>query len=179
MVMEKRWYVVHTYSGYENKVKSAIEEVIKKKSLQDRIFRVLVPAENVTNLKKGVRVVTSRKFFPGYVLVEMEMNEETWHIIKNIPKVTGFLGGTKTPSPLRNEEIEKILYQESTGVSRARLKDRFTKGEAVRIVDGPFENFSGVIEEVNMEKEKVKVMVSIFGRSTPVEFEFLQIEKIT
>lgn len=177
--MVKKWYVVHTYSGYENKVKLAIEELIKKQTLLDKVARVLVPSENVTNLRKGVKVTTSRKFFPGYVLVEMEMDDETWHIIKNIPKVTGFLGDSKNPSPLRNDEVEKILNQSVTGTSKSKLKDRFTKGEAVRVIDGPFENFSGVVEEVNMEKEKIKVMVSIFGRSTPVEFEFLQVEKIT
>ena len=177
--MEKKWYVVHTYSGYENKVKLAIEELIKKQTLMEKVSRVLVPSENVTSLRKGVKVTTSRKFFPGYVLVEMEMDDETWHIIKNIPKVTGFLGDSKNPSSLRKDEVEKILNQSSTGTSKSKLKDRFTKGEVVRVVDGPFENFSGVIEEVNMEKEKIKVMVSIFGRSTPVEFEFLQVEKIT
>ena len=177
--MAKKWYVVHAYSGYENKVKLAIEELIKKQTLLDKVSRVLVPSENVTNLRKGVRVTTSRKFFPGYVLVEMEMDDETWHIIKNIPKVTGFLGGSKNPSPLRNDEIDKILNQSVTGTSKSKLKDRFTKGEAVRVVDGPFESFSGVVEEANMEKEKIKVIVSIFGRSTPVEFEFLQVEKIT
>ncbi|OGL44134.1 MAG: transcription termination/antitermination factor NusG [Candidatus Schekmanbacteria bacterium RBG_16_38_11] len=177
--MAKKWYVVHTYSGFENKVKAAIEELVKKQHFEEKIFRVLVPSENVTNLRKGVKVVTSRKFFPGYVLIEMELDEDTWHIIKNVPKVTGFLGGSKTPASLREEEIDKILNQEVAGVSRSKLKDRFTKGEAVRIIDGPFENFTGVVEEVNMEKERVKVMVSIFGRSTPVEFEFLQVDKIT
>jgi len=147
--MAKKWYVVHTYSGYENKVKSAIEELVKKHNLQEKIFRILVPSENVTSLRKGARVVSSRKFFPGYVLVEMVMDEETWHIVKNVPKVTGFLGGIRTPSPLRDEEVEKILNQATTGISSSKLKERFVKGEAVRVIDGPFENFTGVVEEVN------------------------------
>lgn len=177
--MEKRWYVVHTYSGYENKVKSTIEEVAKEQGLSEQIVRVLVPAENITSLKKGVKKVTTRKFFPGYVLVEMELNENTLRLIKNIPKVSGFLGSQTEPSPLRKDEVAKIIEQEVSGTPSAKMKRKFSKGDAIRIIDGPFENFTGTIEEVSLEKERVKVMVSIFGRATPVEFEFLQIERIS
>jgi len=194
--MAKKWYVVHTYSGYENKVKMALDELLREskesdkqedKLFSEKIGEILVPAENITSLKKGVKKVTSRKFFPGYVLIEMDLGnsiedparKEILQIIKNIPKVSGFLGSQNEPSPLTGKEVERIIEQKETGTQASKMKRKFSKGDAVKIVDGPFDGFTGHVEELNPEKERAKVMVSIFGRATPVEFDFLQIERIT
>ncbi len=194
--MAKKWYVVHTYSGYENKVKIALDELLREskesdkqedKLFSEKIGEILVPAENITSLKKGVKKVTSRKFFPGYVLIEMDLGnsiedparKEILQIIKNIPKVSGFLGSQNEPSPLTGKEVERIIEQKETGTQASKMKRKFSKGDAVKIVDGPFDGFTGHVEELNPEKERAKVMVSIFGRATPVEFDFLQIERIT
>ena len=171
------WYVVHTYSGFEQKAKLALEEKIKSSGKQDLIREVLVPSETVVEMKRGVKKTTSRKIFPGYILVQMELNDEAWHLIKSVPKVTGFVGGSKEPSPVPDEEVARITRQISEGTLKPKPKVTFEKGESVRVVDGPFTNFNGMVDEVKPEKGKVKVLVSIFGRSTPVELDFMQVEK--
>lgn len=176
--MAKQWYAVHTYSGFEGRVKASIEEKIKSLNLEEKITHVLVPTEDVVELKEGKKRVSTKKFFPGYVLVEMELTDETWHLIKNIPKVTGFIGTDNKPSPLSDEEVGNILKQIETGVTVTKTKTQFQRGDSVRIADGPFLGFTGVIDEVDTEHGKLRVMVSIFGRSTPVEVEFLQVEKV-
>lgn len=175
--MDKFWYVVHTYSGYENKAKQALEDRIKSLKKEDYFADILVPAENVVELVKGQKKTTSRKFFPGYILVKMHLNEETWHIVKNTPKITGFVGGTTNPPKITEEEVAKITNQMSTGMAKPKPKVSFKEGESIRVVDGPFSNFNGIVEEVKPEKGKVKVLVSIFGRATPVELDFVQVEK--
>lgn len=175
--MSLHWYVVHTYSGFEQKAKKALEEKVKSLGKQDRISEVLVPSENVVEMKKGVKKTTTRKIFPGYILVRMELTEETWHIIKGVPKVTGFVGGSKAPPIVPDEEVQRITQQISEGTLRPKPKVTFEKGESVRVVEGPFTNFNGIVDEVKPEKGKVKVLVSIFGRSTPVELDFMQVEK--
>lgn len=175
--MAKKWYVIHTYSGYEAKVKASIEERLQALGLQDKISQIIVPMGRVEEIKKGKRKVSPRKFFPGYILVEMDITEETWHLIKNIPKVTGFLGDQKNPTPLSEAEIQNILAHMKEDTDKPKPKVMFDKGEDVRIIDGPFANFSGVIDEINADRGKLKVMVSIFGRATPVELEFVQVEK--
>jgi transcriptional antiterminator NusG len=173
--MEKNWYVVHTYSGYEEKVKHTIEEKRDKKGLQDRIFRILIPAEKVVELRGGKRRESDKKFYPGYILVEMEMDDDTWHFIRNTPRVTGFVGGTK-PVALSEEEVGVILQQIEKGPGPL-VKIKFQKGEQVRIIDGPFTNFVGYVEDVDLDHGRLCVMVSIFGRQTPVELSFSQVEK--
>ena len=175
--MAKAWYVVHTYSGFEQKAKQALEEKIKSLGKPGMIEEVLVPSESVVEMKKGVKKTSSRKIFPGYILVRMELNDETWHIVKGVPKVTGFVGGTKVPSTVPDEEVARITRQISEGTLKPKPKVSFEKGESVRVVDGPFTNFNGVVDEVKPEKGKLKVLVSIFGRSTPVELDFMQVEK--
>jgi transcriptional antiterminator NusG len=175
--MENKWYVVHTYSGFEGKVKEHILKKAESLGLQEAICEVVIPIEEVVELRGGKKRKSARKFFPGYILVKMEMNDETWHVVNSTPKVTGFLGGGKTPSPLREEEMQEVLHQMDTGTVRSAAKSNFDKGELVRIVDGPFVNFSGVVDEVNPDQGRLRVMVSIFGRATPVELEFLQVEK--
>ena len=173
-----KWYVLHTYTGYEDKVKSHLEMLISSRNLNDKIFNILIPKEEVVEIKNNKRKVFTRKFFPGYVLLEMEIDDLTWGLIKAVPGVTGFLGGSK-PAPLNEEEIKNIL--ELTNPERtARPKPAvmFEKNETVRIIEGPFANFTGLVEEVNLERAKLKVMVTIFGRATPVELDFLQVEKI-
>ena len=176
--MAQHWYVVHTYSGFEQKAKKAWEEKIKSLGKQTLISEVLIPSENVVEMKKGVKKTTSRKIFPGYILVRMELNDETWHLIKGVPKITGFVGGSKTPPVVPDEEVQRITRQISEGTLRPKPKVTFEKGESVRVVDGPFTNFNGMVDEVKPEKGKVKVLVSIFGRETPVELDFLQVEKL-
>ena len=173
------WYGVHTYSGYENKVKLNLEERIRALSAEDMFGEVLIPSETVVELKKGERRTSTRKFFPGYILVQMELNNETWHIVKGTPKVTGFVGGGTAPPPIPDEEVAKITHRMEEGVERPKPKVEFEVGETVRVVDGPFLNFTGVVEDVKPDKGKLKVMVSIFGRTTPVELEFIQVEKTT
>ncbi len=175
--MAMKWYGVHTYSGYENKVKLNLEERVRALGAEDLIGEVLIPSETVVELKKGERRTSTRKFFPGYILVRMELNNETWHIVKDTPKVTGFVGGTTSPPAIPDEEVAKITTRMEEGVEKPKPKVEFEVGETVRVVDGPFLNFTGVVEDVKPDKGKLKVMVSIFGRTTPVELEFIQVEK--
>ncbi|MDH4227796.1 MAG: transcription termination/antitermination protein NusG [Deltaproteobacteria bacterium] len=175
--MSKKWYVVHTYSGYENRVKTSIEEKVRLLGKESMFGDILVPTEKVVDMVKGVKRTASRKFFPGYILVNMELTDETWHLIKGIPKVTGFVGGAKTPPPISDEEVKKISVQMEEGAVRPKPKVLFSEGENIRVIDGPFTNFTGIVEEVKPEKGKLKVLVSIFGRATPVELDFVQVEK--
>lgn len=175
--MAKLWYGVHTYSGYENKVKLNLEERIRALDAEEMFGEILIPAETVVELKKGERKTSTRKFFPGYILIEMELNNETWHIVKDTPKVTGFVGGGQTPPPIPEDEVALITDRMAEGEDRPKPKVEFEVGETVRVIDGPFHNFTGVVEDVNPDKAKLKVMVSIFGRVTPVELEFIQVEK--
>ncbi|HIE49243.1 MAG TPA: transcription termination/antitermination protein NusG [Gammaproteobacteria bacterium] len=176
--MNKQWYVVHAYSGYENKVREALLERIERLGMEDLFGEIMVPSEEVVEMKGGQERKTQRKFFPGYVLVSMELNDDSWHLVKDTPRVMGFIGGTKDkPSPLSNKEAEGIMQQLVQGSDITKPKISFEPGEMVRVVDGPFNDFSGVVEEVNYEKSKVRVAVLIFGRSTPVELQFNQIEK--
>ena len=175
--MAKNWYVIHTYSGYENKAKAGLEERIKNFGKADFFDEILVPTETVVELVKGKRRTSQRKIFPGYILVKMELDDETWHIVKGTPKVTGFAGHGARPAPISEEEVEGVIAQIKEGVSKAKPKVSFSAGDTVRVIDGPFINFVGTVEEVRPEKRKVKVLVSIFGRSTPVELDFVQIEK--
>ncbi|MFO0752504.1 MAG: transcription termination/antitermination protein NusG [Thermodesulfovibrionales bacterium] len=173
--MGKSWFVVHTYSGYEEKVKVSIEEKVKLKGLEEKVTRILIPTEKVVELKGKKKKETDRKFYPGYILVEMELDDETWHLIKNTLRVTGFVGGSK-PVPLPDEEVDVILQQMEKGPV-PQVKSQFEKGENVRITDGPFSNFVGYVDEVDMDHGRLRVMVSIFGRQTPVELAFAQVEK--
>lgn len=173
--MGKNWYVVHTYSGYEEKVKLSIEDKLEKKGLKDKITRILIPTERVVELRAGKKRESDRKFYPGYILVEMELDDETWHLVRNTPRVTGFVGGTR-PVPLPEEEIEVMLQQVERGPV-PQVKTQFSKGENVRIIDGPFSNFVGYVEDVDMDHGRLRVMVSIFGRQTPVELNFFQVER--
>ncbi len=173
--MEKNWYVVHTYSGFEEKVKLSIEEKTEKKGLNEQITRILIPTERVIELKGGKKRESDKKFYPGYILIEMELNDETWHLIRSTPRVTGFVGGTK-PVALSEEEISVILQQIEKGPV-PQVKTQFQKGDSVRIIDGPFTNFIGSVEDVDMDHGRLNVMVSIFGRQTPVELNFLQVER--
>jgi transcriptional antiterminator NusG len=175
--MAMKWYGVHTYSGYENKVKLNLEERIRAFDSEDLFEEVLIPAETVVELKNGERKTSMRKFFPGYILVRMELNNETWHIVKDTPKVTGFVGGGTSPPAISDEEVALITSRMEEGAERPKPKVAFEVGESVRVIDGPFLNFTGVVEDVKPDKAKLKVMVSIFGRVTPVELEFIQVEK--
>ncbi len=176
--MSKNWYVIHTYSGFEGRVKTTIEEQASSLGLQEKISKVLVPTEEVIEIKDGKKRISTKKFFPGYVLIEMEMNNETLQLIKNTPKVTGFLGGEAKPAPLSESEVETLLKQLDAGTAAPRAKLLFQKSDSVRIIDGPFLGFNGVVDEVHADQNKVKVLVSIFGRSTPVELGFLQVERL-
>ena len=176
--MSKRWYVVHAYSGFEKSVQRALLERIQRQGMEDSFGRVLVPVEEVVELKQGQKSITERKFFPGYVLVEMEMNDESWHLVKSTPKVTGFVGGTANkPTPISEKEVDKIMQQMQDGVEKPRPKVLFEPGEVVRVKEGPFTDFHGSVEHVNYEKNRLRVSVTIFGRATPVELEFGQVEK--
>ncbi len=175
--MTKRWYVVHVYSGFEKKIAQQIKEQASQKGLADLIDEVLVPAEEVVELRRGQKVNAERKFFPGYVLAKMEMTDDTWHLIKDTPKVTGFLGTKMRPSPISEAEADRIIKQSAEGVENRRPAILFEIGEQVRVADGPFTSFNGTVEEIDEEKGRVKVSVSIFGRSTPVELEYSQVEK--
>jgi len=175
--MTLRWYVVHTYSGFENRAKQNLEERIKNLGKQEHFSSILVPTETVVELVKGKKKTSQRKIFPGYILVQMDLNEETWHIVKETPKITGFAGDSTKPVPLSEKEVEEILTQVKEGVAKAKPKVSLNEGDSVRVIDGPFVNFIGTIEEVKPEKRKLKVLISIFGRSTPVELDFIQVEK--
>ncbi|WP_068808472.1 transcription termination/antitermination protein NusG [Thauera phenolivorans] len=176
--MTKRWYVVHAYSGFEKSVQRALVERINRAGMQDLFGQILVPVEEVVEMKGGQKSVTERKFFPGYVLVEMEMNDESWHLVKSTPKVTGFVGGTAhKPAPISDKEVDKIMQQMQEGVEKPRPKVLFEIGEVVRVKEGPFTDFHGTVEDANYEKSKLRVSVTIFGRGTPVELDFAQVEK--
>ena len=176
--MAKRWYVVHVYSGFEKKIAQQIKEGAAQKGLADLVDEVLVPAENVIEVRRGQKVNAEQKFFPGYVLVKMEMTDQTWHLVKDTPKVTGFLGTKLSPTPISEAEADRILKQSQEGVERTRPAVLFEIGEQVRVADGPFTSFNGTVEDVDEEKGRVKVSVSIFGRSTPVDLEYSQVEKV-
>lgn len=176
--MAARWYVVHVYSGSEKKVAESIKEQAVLKKMDDRIFDVMVPTENVVEVRKGAKVNSEHKFFPGYVLVKMEMSDECWHVIKNTPRVTGFLGSRNKPQPISEAEAQRIMHQVQEGIERPQTVVNFEVGEQIRVIDGPFSSFVGLVEDVDAEKSRLKVSVSIFGRSTPVELEFSQVEKI-
>jgi len=174
-----RWYVVHAYSGMEKAVERNLRERIERSELQAKFGRILVPMEEVVELKKGKKSVTERRFFPGYVLVEMQMDDDTWHLVKHTSKVTGFVGGAKTrPSPISEAEVAKIVHQMQEGVEKPKPKVEWQVGETVRIKEGPFTDFNGNVEDVNYDKSKVRVAVTIFGRATPVELDFAQVEKV-
>ncbi|WP_041642813.1 transcription termination/antitermination protein NusG [Azoarcus olearius] len=176
--MTKRWYVVHAYSGFEKSVQRALVDRINRAGMQDAFGQILVPVEEVVEMKGGQKSISERKFFPGYVLVEMEMNDESWHLVKSTPKVTGFVGGTANkPTPISEKEVEKIMQQMQEGVDKPRPKVLFETGEVVRVKEGPFTDFHGSVEDVNYEKSKLRVSVTIFGRATPVELDFAQVEK--
>jgi len=178
--MAKRWYVVHTYSGYERKAKAALEERIRTFGKQELFGNILVPEEQVVELVKGKKKTSARKFFPGYILVNLELNDETWHIVKSTPKVTGFVGGSNDPQtipPVSEAEISEIHQQVREGALRPKPKVLFEAGEGVKVIDGPFQDFTGVVEEVKPEKGKLRVLISIFGRATPVELDLVQVEK--
>jgi transcriptional antiterminator NusG len=176
--MDARWYVIHVYSGFERKVAQSIEEQAKQAGMIDRIQQVMVPMEQIVEVRRGKAVNADRKFFPGYVLVKMEMTDDTWHLVKNTPKVTGFLGSRGRPTPIADTEAERILFQVQEGIERPKPSIVFEVGEQVRVCDGPFTSFSGLVEEVDEARSRLKVAVSIFGRSTPVELEYAQVEKL-
>ena len=176
--MALKWYIVHVYSGFEGKVKSALEEKIASSPYPEKFGEVLVPTEEIVELAKGKKKTSSRKFYPGYILVRMELDDETWHIVNSTAKVTGFLGGREKPTPISDEEADQILNRMEVGKLKPQPKYFFESGDEIRVIDGPFTNFNGTVEEVNPEKGKIKVLVSIFGRSTPVELEFVQVVKI-
>ena len=176
--MDKKWFVVHAYSGFEKSVQRALTERIARSDIVDQFGQILVPVEEVVEMKAGQKAISERKFFPGYVLVEMEMTDESWHLVKSTPKVTGFVGGTAMrPTPISQREVDAILAQVQEGVEKPRPKVLFEVGELVRVKDGPFTDFNGTVEDVNYDKSKLRVAVTIFGRATPVELEFGQVEK--
>jgi len=176
--VDLKWYIVHTYSGFENKVKKNLEERIRALRQEECFGKILVPTEQVVELKKGQKKTSSRKFYPGYILVQMALNEETWHTVRNTAKVTGFVGGDVKPTPVPDEEAERIIQQMEEGVIKPKPKYLFEEGDEVRVIDGPFSNFQGIVEEVKADKEKLRVLITIFGRATPVELDFIQVNKI-
>ena len=175
--MAAKWYVLHVYSGFEKKVKQSIEEQAKQAGMDDKILQVLVPSEDVVEVRRGSKVHSERKFFPGYVLIEMDMTDQAWHLVQNTPKVSGFLGSKDRPTPISEAEAQRIMNQVQEGVDRPKPSVVYEVGDNVRVVDGPFTSFNGMVEEVDEERSRLKVAVSIFGRSTPVELEYAQVEK--
>lgn len=175
---QQKWYVVHVYSGFENKVKKALEDRIATSSHPEKFGEIVVPTEEVVELVKGKRKTSARKFYPGYILVRVALDDETWHIVNNTAKVTGFLGGREKPAPISDEEADQILNRMEAGKEKPQPKYYFDAGDEIRVIDGPFTNFNGVVDDVNPEKGKIRVLVSIFGRSTPVELDFVQVTKI-
>ena len=173
-----RWYVVHAYSGFEKSVARTLEDRVRREGMQDKFGKILVPTEEVVEMKGGQKNISERKFFPGYVLIKMDLNDETWHLVKNTAKVTGFLGGRGRPTPISDNEAARIMRQVQEGIERPKPSIIFEIGEQVRVSDGPFTSFNGVVEEVDEEKSRIKVAVSIFGRATPVELEYSQVEKV-
>ncbi len=173
-----RWYIIHSYSGFERKVKESLESRREAFGLQDKIGNVVIPTEPVTEIRGGKKYTSERAFLPGYVLVQMELDDHVWHVVKSTPRVTGFLGAGNQPTPLSDEEVNSIVYRVAEGKEKPKLKVKFEKNESVRITEGPFATFTGVVDEVNEDRETLKVMVTIFGRSTPVELEFGQVEKV-
>jgi transcriptional antiterminator NusG len=176
--LNKNWYIIHTYSGFEQKVADSLRGRAQAFGFADKIGQILIPTEEVIELRNGKKVTSKRLLYPGYVLVQMEMNDELWHAVKDTPRVTGFVGGGNTPVPLSPDEVNSVLYRQATSAERPRPKLTFEKNEQVRIIDGPFTNFSGKVDEVNTERSTLRVLVTIFGRATPVELEFLQVEKV-
>jgi len=176
--LELKWYIVHTYSGFEHKVKKSLEERIKTIGQDEYFGKVIVPTEQVIELKKGQKKTSSRKFYPGYILVQMALNDETWHTVRSTAKVTGFVGGEVKPTPIPEQEAERIIHLMEEGVSKPKPKFRFEEGDEVRVIDGPFSNFQGIVEEIKPDKEKLRVLITIFGRATPVELDFIQVNKI-
>lgn len=177
--MAKLWYVVHAYSGFEKTVQRALQERIQREEMEGQFGEILVPVEEVVDIKNGKRMVSERKFFPGYVLVQMEMSDETWHLVKSTPRVTGFIGGSgHRPTPISQREVDAIMAQMQSGVEKPRPKVEFEPGQNVRVTEGPFADFNGIVDEVNYERNKLRVSVQIFGRETPVELDFIQVEKV-
>ena len=176
--MELKWYIVHVYSGFEDKVKKNLDERIEALGQKESFGDILVPTEQVIELRKGQKKTSSRKFYPGYILVQMALNKDTWHLVNDTAKVTGFVGGEINPTPISDEEAERIVRQMEEGVSRPKQRHSFEEGDEVRVVDGPFANFQGVVEEMKPDKEKLRVLINIFGRPTPVELDFIQVNKI-
>ena len=174
----KNWYIVHTYSGFEERVRQNLRQRIEAMGMQEKFGDIRIPTETLVEMKGGKRREIQRKFFPGYIIIEMEMSDDAWHLVKNTPKVTGFVGSGNRPVPLSQEEADQIFNQVKESIEKPKPKYTFERGEGVRIIDGPFSNFQGVVEEVNLDRNTLKVMVTIFGRSTPVELDFLQVEKL-
>src|SRR5882757_2416515 len=173
-----KWYIIHSYSGFERKVKESLESRVNAFGLQDKIGKVLIPTESVTEVRGGKKYTSERMFYPGYVLVEMDMDDHVWHVVKSTPRVTGFVGTGQQPTPLSEEEVQHIVYRVGEAKDKPKLKVKFEKGETVRVTEGPFATFQGVVDDVNEDRSTLKVMVTIFGRSTPVELEFGQVEKV-
>lgn len=173
-----KWYIIHTYSGFERKVRESLESRVQAFGLQEKIGKVVIPTEPVTEIRNGKKYTIERAFLPGYVLVEMDLNDDVWHVVKSTPRVTGFLGTGQHPSPLSDDEVNQIVYRVNIGKDKPKLKVKFDKNESVRITEGPFATFTGLVDDVNEDKEEVTVMVTIFGRSTPVKLEFGQVEKV-
>lgn len=173
-----KWYIIHSYSGFERKVKESLDSRVQAFGLTEKIGRVIIPTETVTTVRGGKKYTSEQMFYPGYVLVEMDLDDNVWHVVKATPRVTGFLGGGQNPAPLTEEEVNQIINRSAAAKDRPRLKVKFEKNESVRITEGPFANFNGVVDEVNEDRETLKVMVTIFGRSTPVELQFGQVEKV-